>query len=343
MAKTTSQPPPSVEEEKRLWWNLYFMCIMCNLSFVFLLNLLNYIQVFVYITILFTAVVWVLYHPNSPQENRLVLGVIIVDCWFNLHLAYLNTTTPALPLLLESLLGVFALVLGLYNWVVEVVLEEKQRPWFISETLVFLVEVVVCTLPVNIVHNLPAGTVAVYIVFVTAYWYLLEAFLLIQKKKMKESPAVRVGVVIPMFVLPFYAMCGYYLFLASITGFVYSREGEEERETPPPPLPPSPSPVKEITTQEEEVPPEIKEEEEIKPINTPAPPLLPPPQPLSKVMHVLPTMRLPRYKGSTSRSTTTMATTLPLVKKEVLTSSSSTTSPPPLSISVADKYKSFYS
>jgi len=335
IANTNKAIPPGEREPVELLKLIWGISIVVNLLFIFLLNLVIYIQAFVYLSVLVFGVLLVIYHPKSKVQNRLILGVLLVDCWFIQNTAYIPHRLPVVPFLLESILGVVAGLLGWYNWVSTVVLEEKEE-----KVLVFLIEVVICLLPVNLIGNLPTGTTEVYIVFITAYWFLLEAFLFLTKTKMKESISGRVGVVIPMFILPFYAMCGYYLLLASVTGYVYKKEGEgggeggeepiveavKEEELPVSPSPPliekSPSPPP---------PPPIEEK---KPIPTPQVPT-PQPTPLPQFK-----MRIPKPKNPVYSSSSPSTTLIPRSNTPGTTGVLPVTQ---AAVVIGDRFKGFYS
>lgn len=195
------------EDSVKVIWGV---CILVNLSYIFISGLNIYFQCFYFFGILFLSSVLISLYHTKNTFLRLVIGIIIPTIWFIQNVSYREM--GELPFLLTTSLWITEVLLGVYVFL-------------FSDTLAFVCEVIVALTPLNLVHNLAPNTLTIYMLFYIVHWYLKEAYFILRHKKCEEKLFSQIGVLIPLFNLPFVPMCVYYLLISSWEGYLlYSEE-----------------------------------------------------------------------------------------------------------------------
>lgn len=193
----------SFDTLKGIWGS----CIFYNLFYIILLKFSNLIQA---LWIIFTGVLcvgYILTHHEKKTENRLLCGVLLINLWFLQNLCY----NVVLPLYLDVHIGGATVVLGLYYS-------------FTQHGYVLATAVLLSLLPSNIIKSLPIAHVELHILFFVVYWYLSEGYIYTMHRTKDYEIGRQIGLVIPIFVLPFNFMCPYYLFLSYWTYYNFYQE-----------------------------------------------------------------------------------------------------------------------
>lgn len=183
---------------------IWGVCVLINLSYLFVSGLNVYFQCFYFFSILILGTILLWLHPTKNTFQRLILGVLILNIWFIQNVSY--RSMGELPFLLVVFLSVLEMLIGI-------------SLSFYPNMFLFLSEIVLALTPLNLIHNLPPSIPTIYVLFFIMNWYLKEAYFILRHKPCEENLISRIGILIPLFNLPFVPMCVYYLVISSWAGY----------------------------------------------------------------------------------------------------------------------------